>query len=138
MREAVFFLTLIFAIMLSCSEKEEIYDNEVKYIIENKSGHEVSILDISYASSYGPDTTFYTIKTNDSVIIKRISDDDNFPQPFSLLDEVYVVFDDTLKAKCELGNECKLIQCRYYSPLVNDTYKYTLTESDFAYFLSNL
>ena len=125
MREAVFFLTLIFAIMSSCSKKEEIYDNEVKYIIENKSRHEVSILD-------------YTIKTNDSVIIKRVSDDDNFPQPFSLLDEVYVVFDDTLKAKCELGNDCKLIQCRYYSPIVNDTYKYTLTESDFTYFLSNL
>ena len=52
MREAVFFLTLIFAIVSSCSKKEEIYDNEVKYIIENKSGHEVSILDISYASSF--------------------------------------------------------------------------------------
>lgn len=125
--------------LVCCGDDDEcISDGEKRtdaYVIVNESGHLVRIDDAPFESAKQVES--YTIQTNDSLRLERISYMHR-ARPFN--GNVFLVFDDSLKYECELG--VGIVQrspadvCFYTTNKVSDDYfvsRYVITEEDYEY-----
>lgn len=134
----LFSISLLFMSLYACkpSDVDGITKGDFSYYIHNTTERRVGI--VYQPLSHDLDGENFDIPANDSIKIEGRAEDFGDPVPFPL-GNVYVIFDDTVKYKCEDNPEGRCMLNRYFRyssiEVSKDVYKrdYYITEEDYEY-----